>query len=477
MRVLCFRSWLCLFGPAYLLPLLFWPGFSLAQQAFTGTGGTVSGASGSVSYSVGQLAVGSFGGGGSSVLINPGVQQPAEWYATGTLLGGQVLYKNSVLTPMTNSQVLLRQGPQTLQSAGSSSTGAFQWGTVPAGSYTLGFTTSKPWGGGNATDALLISRHFSLVSALSGINLRAADVNGGGGGIVNGTDALQVSRRAALLQSSFGSGDWLWDPEGVAVGTGPGTQSIDMRTLCYGDVNGSYQPSVNQRLAMRPTGVRGERPLSSSAGVGLQPVTPMEVYLEGTEAQLGAITLELELPEGLRVEQVEMAEVGAGGQLVFNTVQQTLYILWYSAEGWQRQAGDPLFRIDVRGINPQPWTWGGISELADWEGQVLEDAGISMPRLTTPAASFGFDAWVYPNPAQGPRTLAYSLPEGGQVALRMSDLAGRILWERSLLHSGAGRYDEMLDMRQYAAGSYRLEVIYQGAQEQMVRVLQIVEVR
>ncbi len=105
------------------------------------------------------------------------------------------------------------------------------------GTYALTATTDHPWGGVNATDALLILKHFTGMSVLSGLPLQAADVNADQ--YVNSVDALMVMKRFTGMISAFAAGDWLFEPKAVNVNS-LNSAIIKLRGICLGDVNASY---------------------------------------------------------------------------------------------------------------------------------------------------------------------------------------------------------------------------------------------
>jgi hypothetical protein len=117
--------------------------------------------------------------------------------------------------------------------------GAFGWNSLAATTLYPEWTYSVSWGGVNATDALLVSRTFANLITLTGIRALAADVNGNS--VINNTDALLISRRVSGLGGVFGGGDWVQDSPGPWTANIPGVPGL-IRTLCKGDVNGSYIP-------------------------------------------------------------------------------------------------------------------------------------------------------------------------------------------------------------------------------------------
>ena len=82
---------------------------------------------------------------------------------------------------------------------------------------------------------------------MTGLSYKAADVNGSG--LLNSTDALNISRRFAVITSSFSVGDWALSVDSISLGSQGTRDTLFLSVLCYGDVNGSYSPSLNLRTA------------------------------------------------------------------------------------------------------------------------------------------------------------------------------------------------------------------------------------
>jgi len=155
-------------------------------------------------------------------------------------LDGRLVYDNNAQTPMAGTTVRVRDPLLVL--VGNSvcdANGAFGWNSLPATTVTPEWTYVVNWGGVNATDALLVSRTFANLMSLTGLRAVAADVNANG--VVNNTDALLISRRVSGLGGAFAGGDWVQDQPGPWLANIPGVPGL-VRTLCKGDVNGSYTP-------------------------------------------------------------------------------------------------------------------------------------------------------------------------------------------------------------------------------------------
>ena len=175
-------------------------------------------------------------------------------------ISGSVKYDNNAQTPMTNTSVELwitgsngaRVATTTTDSNGNyvldvSNLTYYLNQPLPTGTYTIKLTTNKPWGGITAADSLLVTRHIVGTTSLTGIRLKAADVNRSN--TITSTDALTINRRFSGLLTSFPVGNWVFaSSSGADLTVNWNIQSqsayCDIKALCYGDVNGSYTPST-----------------------------------------------------------------------------------------------------------------------------------------------------------------------------------------------------------------------------------------
>ncbi len=154
-------------------------------------------------------------------------------------LEGNVIYDNAFSTPIGNAQVLLTQGMTTVASTVADNAGHFQFLNVAPGNYMILAQSGKPWGGVNATDALVILMHYVGNQTLTGVRYVAADISADG--VVNSLDALMAVLRFNGIIEGFYVGDWVFQNPGFYY-SGNTTILFPVRGLCYGDVNGSYIP-------------------------------------------------------------------------------------------------------------------------------------------------------------------------------------------------------------------------------------------
>ena len=163
--------------------------------------------------------------------------------AGGSTIGGTLVYGNTAQSPMTNTIIVLKQNNTEIGRDTTDAQGIFRLGNSPAGTYTLEYQTNKAWGGVNATDALGINRHFSNVATLSGFYAMAADLNASNS--INATDALITARRFSNLITSIPAGNWIFETGTLNLINGGTYNNLILKSLTFGDVNGSYIPPGN----------------------------------------------------------------------------------------------------------------------------------------------------------------------------------------------------------------------------------------
>lgn len=156
-------------------------------------------------------------------------------------LTGMLTYFNSFSTPMNNVKVFLLDPAGTrLDSVITSQTGSYAFQDIPDGTYSLEFQCTKTPGGYAATDGLSVMKHFVGMNFLTGLNLAAGDVDGSG--YLNAADALDISKRFVGMIVAFPAGDWVFENPVISL-TGCGSTTLNIKALCYGDVNGSFTPT------------------------------------------------------------------------------------------------------------------------------------------------------------------------------------------------------------------------------------------
>ena len=374
---------------------------------------------------------------------------------------GYVNYLNQAATAMTNTQVtLLNQQQQVVGQTTTNASGGFSFSNTGNGQFSLLFNTSKPWGGVNATDALAASRHFVGMAPLSGLRLRAADVNASNQ--VNTTDGLQMARRFTGDISNFATGDWAFEQPAVVVNND--TAFVQVGALAFGDINGSYMPDVQLRL--------GNEVQLNAKGYLPENAQIWSIYTDA-EVELGAVSLVLRLPDGITVHHVN---VPASSEAVQFTQQgQQLRISWYSLQPLALKAGEELLQLYFTG---NPWAEEAAlllepgCEFADTWAQPIPNVRLSSAQLRS-TNSIVFTASNYPNPFTDQTMLHWVLPELGDVRMRITDGRGRLLLEQPWRTMSPGAHELSLPSSLWPSGVYQCELLYSAAKHNDRKVLRL----
>ena len=386
---------------------------------------------------------------------------------------GTVRYNNTSLTPLSNALVTIRRTPTMdfVDSVRTNTLGQYVSAQINSGTYAVTATTAKSWGGGNATDALLISRHFASLAPLQGQRLTVADVNASTQ--VNNTDALLVGQRFIGAIPTFLSGDWHTTSVNFSLSSGDSTMQ-NLSALCYGDVNGSYTPQGNARESSQVLLVQDE-PMQLSTSQ----YTEVLVQAQNTYT-IGAMSLVLQLPQGLRFEDVRL--VPAHNQaLSYQLTGQELRISWFSLQAISVYAGDNLLKLRfLNGTLPAGQHGiqiGSASEIADAAGLLIPGATLVIPQLVGVYESNRnslLQLAAYPNPFQRSTQLHMDLPEAGQLELEIRDLSGRLVKTIDLGPQAAGRQEVLLERDMLRSGMYFVTVKLQSAENRYLRILRLI---
>ena len=314
--------------------------------------------------------------------------------------------------------------------------------------------------GVNATDALLVMRHFVHLDTLTGGQLFAADVNLSGN--INGTDAMLIMRRA--IDEEFPSGDYYYySPSGMSITEN--NVEYDLSFLCYGDVNGSYT------LPSRDNGIELLHEGQLLAGSYQEMELPVSIK---QAVEMGALTLRFGYPEEyVEIEDVVLAATGES--LLFTANEGELTTVWFSLQPLALAENDGLIIIKVRtkdlsNINePVAFSLSAYSELADGNAQVLDGVAIAMPDIVTETLGVSENTTngnvalaMYPNPAKDVCTMAYQLPEAGRVTVSVYNTMGVKVMDVADFRQEEGRHELRLSTASLAAGMYTCRITFEG---------------
>jgi hypothetical protein len=363
-------------------------------------------------------------------------------------VSGNVLYGNGASGV---KSVVVTLNPGGLTST-TTSTGAFSFANVVAGTYTLSASTANSWLGANATDALLVSGYFNGTATFSAIQKLAADVNASGS--INNTDALLIVRRFAGLDGSFAAGNWAFtSPTVVVAGT---SIAQNIQALVTGDVNGSDSTS----LAGIPKTEQSVNLISDgSAKTSINQAFSVPVKV-GSAMKLGAVSLRLTYPSDL------VTFVGvSGSKFVANDNKGTITLAWADMTGGKEtlnlKAEDVLVALNFKptenfkaGSQFSVSLDGSASELAQVDGTVLHNAVIKVASLEAAVPTSFSLRQNYPNPFNPSTTIEYDLPANGSVKLAIYNILGQEVASLVNQVQNAGSYKAVWNASNVASGVY-----------------------
>jgi hypothetical protein len=458
----------------YFMVVLMVPVGVKAQWSAVSSGGEDTLGAYILSSSVGELSVDDVSVGGYQIKF--GVQQPLNQVWSGARIQGTLRYATSTPVSLSGVGVTLKKNGITVASTLTQSQGGFNLGVVDSGQYSLEFSSPMAWRGVNATDALVVMRHFAGIQFMSGIRLDAADVNLTG--VVNAMNALNINRRVISAITSFPAGDWLYDTRSVSVSPGDVVLSLPIQSLCYGDVNGSYFP-------LRGSRVSGE-PLMAQGVLTDSDVHPYDwPVFTTTEQSIGAITLDFLIPEGVEVLGVEIdrergtevtpdpinGQTGSG-RFLYRREGRMLKVSWFRLTPLKLNAGETLLTLRVVGRTSGMLEVVSGGELADETARPISNVRLSSPI----PGGVNWHAQLVPNPTTEGSQLVLTLPTSGVLDYVVVDAVGRVVSQGREETSTAGLRRVELMSSQWSAGTYSVRLRWQGIESTDVRTLRLVKI-
>jgi len=363
---------------------------------------------------------------------------------------GRLSYNNALNTALRNTKVYFQDSiGLPLDSTITNLAGDFSFSGFINGTYKIKSAPSLTWGSVNATDALGVVRHYTNYVLLQGFRLKAADVNGSNN--VNNTDALLITRRYSNLVPQFSVGPWLSENPTLHANGYPIVSNI--QALCYGDVNGSYNP-IQTRIAPR-VNFEEYGTIHPSGKCYKLPIYSLE------NQEIGAISLALVLPKGVVVKDVH-SKINHG-TMEFGQWEAELRIAWFSPNQFNANAGDVLFVLEVCS-EMDSMSWGptdlevrGLSELADFWANPYDFARLGLPSVKSRSVS-GDELVVWPNPVQGNTYVRWTFNEPTTLSsIRVMDAVGKEVYSERFGWEGTGAKDLVLPSSEWAEGIYAIQ--------------------
>ena len=337
-------------------------------------------------------------------------------------ISGSVNYDNSVATPMNNTNIILKRDGTIIQTTVSNNSGHYQFTNITPAVYTIEANCNKPWGGVNASDALMIMKHFAHLTYLTGLAKVAADIDGNN--VVNAIDALMVSKRFTNLIASFPTDDWRFESHTITINATDGIANI--KGICSGDVNNSYLPPS---AMVEPT-----IDLGHAGTINIQSFESFELPITtNTPLITAAVSMIMKYP----ADELEVLDVRMQGneniRPVFNSENGELRIAWYNNENpIVLTSGDILFTILFKAKDLANSTEGyinleldGSSEIANQNAATIRGIELVSPKLIVEKQVF--TTTIKPNPVRNQAELTYTIPANGILSVQLFDMTGNLV--------------------------------------------------
>ena len=399
-------------------------------------------------------------------------------------LHGMITYDNAIATPLNGITVKLYDASGVLKGITTSATsvtadpinptyvtGYYEFDNLAAGTYTLKASSTKPWAGVNATDALLIKLSVGTPSILSALQTKAGDVNLSNA--TNATDALLVQLRNVGLVNTFAAGDWTFGNSNanssLTYTVTTGDNIFDIAALCTGDVNGSNVPETGAKAVQYTSLVKEGTIIANSVQEIEVPVRVNDVLT------LGAVTLELSYNSSL-VDVTGLTSQLAG--LEYNISNGVVRIAWADVNAVNLQANDVLFTLKVRAkdaisASTNVFSYTDKTEFANATGEVVSFSGLKVSSIVADNNTNSIS--VYPNPFRSNAEISYNIVESGSVRITLYNAVGQRLSVLVDESKDAGTYKFNLNTSDLPSGVYSCEIIVNGKTSKYNKVVKLVK--
>ena len=308
--------------------------------------------------------------------------------------------------------------------------GYYQFDSLIIGStYTLRFSTTKWWGGVNATDALMAQLYDIGAITLTPLQFTSGDVDLST--TVNSTDALWIKMRTVGMVSYFPAGDWVFNPASVTVVAGVNTKNV--WALCVGDINESYYPPTTKAA-----------PAISMVDDGTVIVPAYQTFYYNIKADraqdLGAMTLNLNYD----MNSIDVEEISTNFEGLQSVIKDgKIAIAWSDLKPLSLGNNDLIVTLKAKtkvdiSTPAQLFSLAEGIEFADARGNVIDSYGLKMAKIATNDKAYSLTN--FPNPFQHTTDIVYTLPEQGKVTLVITNTSGQVVKTLVNMTQEAGSY-------------------------------------
>jgi len=420
-------------------------------------------------------------------------------------------YNNSVYD-IDNVIVILRNYPSgtEVRRDTSDATGNYQLTNISAGDYTLSYdkytADTMQWGHGIDAIDLTLLKYFVGVDSLvdpsrvfSSKYKKAANVDNSS--TINAVDIARIKTKIGSpynAAKNFPKGNWVSIDTLVTVTTS--NLSVNLKTVCYGDYNGSssrYRDSLwtwSQAKSLPENIIREsgdylttndpgyfEIPLYMSSKVPDFSALGLELKYQSEEYELVDVSMPRIKGNPVRINPTFEEVLSDENDLLVTDEDGVIRVVYATMKGVDVGANDEVLRLSFRTTRVLPggdvgFTLSGTGVIGNTNGEENEDAYLIMPKVFVQSEDVeaGFDFAGYPNPFGGDANLTYSLPENGAVKLNVYNAIGELVTTLVNEDQTSGKHMVTFSPKNLSAGMYTFRLEYTGEGKSKCMILKMI---
>lgn len=415
-------------------------------------------------------------------------------------ISGVLTYHNTANTPMNNVTIQLKQGASVIYTTTTLTNGSYSFSPVCPGTYDVVFTTVKPVGGINSTDAGLVNgwnvnQSGGIHPTIERVQFNAGDVTGDNSILSNDAQSIQIYF-ITLGATPFVPAWEFWKAGETVNAQNPAPTSLQITVtqasppvtmnfygMVSGDFNQSFTPGAARSVSNTLTLVDGQ-----TIQAGPDMVIDLPVRIE-SGMEVGAISLIMNFPsDKLSVENVYLQD-DPMLPIMYNVIDSELRIGWNSLTPLLLATGETMLTVKVKtaatlengeilrfNLSSDP-----LNELADGAFNVIPEAVLAMDviectlvGINDPTKAGDLVLGSYPNPFNGITNIVYTIPEEGYINLEITGLLGDRLALMTDQRQMAGRHLLSFDGKTLPPGIYLVSLRLKSQSGDYMKTIRIV---
>ncbi|MFM9142541.1 MAG: carboxypeptidase regulatory-like domain-containing protein, partial [Bacteroidota bacterium] len=399
---------------------------------------------------------------------------------SGKTLSGTLRYDNSAGSPVNDARIRLVNAQNQVTTVDVNSQGGYFFPNLPDGTYSLSVDTIRKASGGITSADVTLINNYRLNAATSplsagtpsaNLRLRAADVSTSNGtdpqlgaGVITIQDAQAANRKAGNLSTNTNSFElanpqriWAVPANATIVTINGADVTLDLNTVSYGDVNGSFSPAlrINSTLTTENNG-----------WVAAEPGVELSYPIRAAQSMdLASWQMTFIVRDGYRVRQATAQ--GDASPVLVNQQGQKVTLVWFAESGQPVSVSNNEAIVNLNFVKEDAGSWKEPivdPTLTDVEFNDAFAVTYLQPRINLPqlGGNQDLEVRIYPNPASKTESarLALSSTWRGELTIQVKDALGRNVMTENLVNLPNLNSSQTLDLPlgQFSPGAYQCQI-------------------